>query len=293
MPSTGRDIKLSFDGMVGRANRVLRGDVVEPHVSPPLVAHRLHPFRAGVQTRETTLPTKNKVRLIHTSDVHLGDGLGHPQAEVALRAVVDAVPRLGGDMLLLVGDIFDNDRVSDKVVQVFLEQMGRLAVPAVVLPGNHDLYDDGSVYRRDVFLHKPPNLHIITRTEGESIEFPKLTLNVWGRAMAGHTPAFRPLDGMPARCDGRWLVALAHGHFHFDDDLDQRSSPIYPSEVAAATCDYLALGLWVRHADVSQGRVKAVYSGTARGPSSSGGLGAVTVVDLDPQRGVSFRQASL
>ena len=239
------------------------------------------------------MPSRKKVRLIHTSDLHLGDNIGHPLAEGALRAVVDAVPRLGGDLLLLVGDIFDNDRVSDGVVEAFLEEMGRLTSASVLLPGNHDLYDAGSVYQREVFRNKPSNLHIITRTDGEAVSFPELTLNVWGRAMPGHTPEFRPLEGMPSNGDARWLVALAHGHFHYDDDLDQRSSPIYPWEVAVAPCDYLALGHWDRHADVSQGLVKADYSGTARGSSANNPLAAVTVVDLDPQEGVTFHQAQL
>ena len=118
------------------------------------------------------MPSRKKVRLIHTSDVHLGDPMGHPTAEEALRAVVDAVLRLHGDMLLLVGDIFDNGRVSDAVVQSFLEQVARLDAPAILLPGNHDLYDEGSVYQRKVFDAKPPNLHIISETEGQAITFP-------------------------------------------------------------------------------------------------------------------------
>ena len=239
------------------------------------------------------MSSKKKIRLIHTSDLHLGDDIGHPLAEGALRAVVEAVPRLGGDLLLLVGDIFDNDRVSDAVVEAFLAEMGRLPSSSVLLPGNHDLYNDGSIYQRGVFRNKPSNLHIITGTDGEAIPFPELTLNVWGRAMPGHTPEFRPLEGMPPNNDGRWLVAMAHGHFPFDDDRDHRSSPIYPGEVAASPCDYLALGHWDRHVDVSQGRVKAVYSGTARGSSASNPLAEVTVVDLDPHEGVSFHQADL
>ena len=239
------------------------------------------------------MPSRNTIRLIHTSDLHLGDASGHPQADDALRAVVDAVPRLGGDLLLLVGDVFDNARVSDDVLAAFLEQIGRLDTPSVLLPGNHDLYDDGSLYRREVFRHKPSNLHIIKGTDGEAISFPELTLNVWGRAMTGHTPEFRPLVGMPPKDDGRWLVAMAHGHFHFEDDTDLRSSPIYPAEVAAASCDYLALGHWDRHTVVSQGGVTAVYSGTARGWSAKDPLGDVTVVDLDPRQGVSFRQVAL
>ena len=130
--------------------------------------------------------------------------------------------------MLLVGDVFDNDRVPDSVLEFFLDQMRRLPVPAVVLPGNHDLYDDSSLYRRDPFLRKPSNLHIFTQTDGESITLPDLPLDLWGRAMPAHTPQFSPLAGMSAASDGHWLVALAHGHFHYHNDKEQRSSPIYP-----------------------------------------------------------------
>ena len=219
--------------------------------------------------------------------------MGHPLADGALRAVVDSVSRLGGDMLLLVGDVFDHGRVPDSVLEAFLEEIARISQPAVLLPGNHDLYDDNSLYQREVFQHKPDNLHIITQTDGEALSFPELTLDVWGRAMVSHTPAFHPLEGMPTQRNGHWMVALAHGHFHFDDDRDQRSSPIYPPEIAAAPCDYLALGHWDRHVDVSQGRVTAVYSGTARGSSPRDPLGEVTVVELTPPEAVTFYQADL
>ena len=238
-------------------------------------------------------PTRKKVRLIHTSDTHLGDGTGHPRSETALKAVVEAVPRLEGDVLLLAGDVFDNDRIPDSVLEFFLDQMRRLPVPAVVLPGNHDLYDESSLYHREPFLSKPPNLHIFTEAEGESITLPDLTLDLWGRAMPAHTPQFSPLVGMPSARDGHWLVALAHGHFHFDYDKDTRSAPIYPEDVAQSPCDYLALGHWDRHVDVSQGRVKAVYSGAPLGAIQSNDSVAFTLVDLDPEHGVETHQVTL
>ena len=236
---------------------------------------------------------KKKIRLIHTSDIHLGDEAGHPLAKEAFRAVVQAVPKLAGDVLLLAGDIFDNGRVGDAVLDYFLAEVGRLDVPAVLLPGNHDLYDDDSIYRRGPFQRQPPNLHVLTQSQGQTISFSELTLDVWGRAMLLHTPEFRPLVGMPSASNGHWLVALAHGHFHYDDDRDRRSSPIFPREVAEATCDYLALGHWDRNVEVSQGGVTAAYSGTPLGPSRRDPLGSVAVVDLDPQTGVSFHQAQL
>ncbi len=240
-----------------------------------------------------SLPVKKRIKLIHTSDIHLGDEVGHPAANDALQALVRSVPSLEGDLLLLVGDIFDNGRVGDEVLEFFLDQMARLPVPAVLLPGNHDLYGEGSIYQRQPFSNKPGNLFVLTDTDGQTLSFPELTLNIWGRAMPFHTPDFHPLEGMPAADNGHWLVALAHGHFHYDDDRDQRSSPIYPAEVAQATCDYLALGHWDRHVDVSQGRVKAVYSGAPLGAIQSNDSVAFTLVDLDPEHGVKTRQVTL
>ncbi len=230
-----------------------------------------------------------KLRLIHTSDTHLGDPAGHPRAEEVLASVVDVVERLDADALLLAGDVFDNERVTDGVVERFVAQMARLDVPAIVLPGNHDLAHKTSVYRRPPFDEAPPNLRVICNPAGEILAFPELDLELWGRAMLSHTPDFRPLAGMPEASEGRWLVAIAHGHFHFEDDRDQRSSPIYPDDVAASNCHYLALGHWDRHADVSRAGTTAVYSGCPYGPIGAPEQGAVCVVELDPEAGVSYR----
>jgi DNA repair protein SbcD/Mre11 len=239
------------------------------------------------------LPNRKKLRLIHTSDTHLG-GDGHPElAEAALATIIGGVPQLGGDALLIVGDVFDHARVPDRVLEFFVEQVGRIAAPVVVLPGNHDLYDESSLYLREPFRRRPDNLHIFCDPQGQTISLPHLTLDLWGRAMPLHTPEFRPLEGIPAGGNGRWLVALAHGHFHFENDTDRRSSPIFPREVAAAGCDYLALGHWERHIDVSQDGIKAVYSGSPLGAFQTNDAVSVTVVDLDPARGVQTRQASL
>ncbi|MBM11346.1 MAG: hypothetical protein CL759_04630 [Chloroflexi bacterium] len=238
------------------------------------------------------MPSK-KLRLIHTSDTHLGDSTGHPQSTDALTSVVDAVTANKGDMLLLVGDVFDNERVSDEVLEWFCQQIGRTQAPAVVLPGNHDLIHETSVYHREPFKNAPDNLFVFKGTEGELLSFPGLGIDLWGRAMPMHTPQFRPLEGMPSPAENNWLVALAHGHFHFAEDKDVRSSPIFPNEVAEAGCHYLALGHWDRHVDVSQGDTTAVYSGCPLGPIGSPGAGEVTVVDLDPAAGVSYRQVAI
>ena len=269
---------------------------------------------------------RRKIRLIHTSDTHLGDDWNPDAAARALSAVVDGIHRLAGDALLIAGDVFDHARIPDAVLGFFVAEMARAAVPAIILPGNHDLYDAASLYHRRPFAAAPDNLHIISGTRGATVSLPDLTLDIWGRAMDCHTPAFRPLQGIPARRNGsgigngngdggnggssgdssssnsgngsniggngggssgngneRWLVAMAHGHFHYPDDTEERSSPIRPHEIAAAACDYIALGHWERFEDVSQNGVTAYYSGSPMGASPARGQVAVNVIDLDGQ----------
>ena len=237
---------------------------------------------------------RRKIRIIHTSDTHLGDDWDPESAGRALSAVVDGVHTLRGDALLIAGDVFDNARVSDAVLEFFVSEIARAAVPTVILPGNHDLYDAASLYLRSPFANGPANLHIITGTRGETLSFPDLTLDVWGRAMDSHTPAFRPLAGIPAHRNGHWRIAMAHGHYHYPDDTEERSSPIHRHEIAEAACDYIALGHWERFEDVSQNGVTAFYSGSPMGAASERGQVAVNVVDLDSGGGnlVSVAQAA-
>lgn len=226
---------------------------------------------------------RRKIRIVHTSDTHLGDDWDPESAQRALSAVVDSVRGLGGDALLIAGDVFDNARISDAVLEIFVSEIARAAVPTVILPGNHDLYDSASLYLRAPFANRPANLHVITGTRGQTLSFPELSLDVWGRAMDSHTPAFRPLAGIPTRRNARWRVAIAHGHFHYPDDTEERSSPIRPRDIADAGCDYVALGHWERFEDVSQDGVTAFYSGSPMGAATQRGQVAVNVVDLVPR----------
>ena len=139
------------------------------------------------------MTTKTKIRLIHTSDVHLGDDWRSELSERAFSRVIDSVEYLAADALLVVGDVFDHARVPDRVLQFYLDQVARTEHPVLTLPGNHDLYHQDSLYRREPFRHAPSNFHLFTDCDGQTITLPNLSLDLWGRAMPEHTPDFQPL----------------------------------------------------------------------------------------------------
>jgi DNA repair exonuclease SbcCD nuclease subunit len=209
---------------------------------------------------------------VHTSDVHLGAYPSSYDAHWAGRRelmedgfanVIDLANHVEADLLLICGDFFDNDRVEERVVRFAGEQIARFRGRTVLLPGNHDPMDHGRVYWRYSLEAMAPNLRIIREHAGELLHLEELDLVVWGRGYLESDWHFRPLAGIPPRLDSRWHIAMAHGHFVRADGDHSRSLLIHESEieVAAPDWDYLALGHWEPHADVSSGGLTALYSG--------------------------------
>ena len=227
--------------------------------------------------------SSHKIRILHTSDTHLGDPYGHPISETAFAATVRAADSFNVDYMLIAGDVFDNARIKDSVISSFFNQVSGLYIPVIILPGNHDLMDKNSLYKRDLFSKAPSNLYVFSNNEGEVFSFPGI--DFWGKAMNEHSPEFKPVSGMPQVSKSKWLVGLAHGHFDEEAAASGRSSLIFPSDISSLSCHYLALGHWDVYTDVSQGAVPAFYSGAPAGIFAD--KFSAIIVDLDPANGVT------
>jgi DNA repair protein SbcD/Mre11 len=210
-----------------------------------------------------------QLRLIHTSDVHLeSDTFGSgPRGDVfrdsvrrAFAGVIDVANGKRADLLLVVGDLFDSNRISGEALDFAMDQIARAQMPVVMIPGNHDAHDERSIYAALPVASLPRNLHLILDPDGLSLEFPKLAAHVWGRALVEHSPEYRPLSGVPEPVPHAWNIGLAHGFF--TESETNRSSPITPAEIEGSRFDYIALGHIHVFGDVSQGDTRAFYCGT-------------------------------
>jgi DNA repair protein SbcD/Mre11 len=210
-----------------------------------------------------------QLKLIHTSDVHLeSDTFGSgPRGDIfrdsvrrAFSGVIDVANDKGADLLLIVGDLFDSNRISGEALDFAMNQIARAQMPVVMIPGNHDAHDERSIYAAVSPTAFPRNLHLILDPEGVSLEFPELAARVWGRALVEHSPEYRPLSGLPKPVPHAWNIGLAHGFF--TEVETNRSSPITPAEIEASGYDYIALGHIHVFGDVSRGRTRAFYCGT-------------------------------
>lgn len=237
------------------------------------------------------------LRLLHTSDVHLGGGFRAPDdgdhldhCLCPLAAIEHSVAEQQPDVMLVVGDLFDNQRVDDQFVKGVLDRLGNLGVPCVIIAGNHDVHDEGSPYNRGAI--EGSDVIFLDSPSGTTIELLDGALSLWGKAMPMHDRNFRPLEDVPVRPrHDAWWVVLGHGHYEpTDEGAMGRSSPLTPEHIEASAADYVALGHWHVRTDVSTASVAAWYSGAPYGVAATE---VFNLIDLHPERGVAVRSVEV
>ncbi len=241
-----------------------------------------------------------RLRLLHTSDVHLGafDYRGaseenRAQLEDGFRRVIDIGIAEGVDLALIAGDFFDNARVRPETLEFAASQLARLDRPAIIAPGNHDHVGPNSVYDRHDLSATAQNVRVMRGRDGETVAVDGLEVEVWARSHTETLPDFRPFDGIPARGDAPWQLAVGHGHFIHPDALRHHSFHIYAEQLAGAERDYVALGHWEQTARVAAGELGvAAYSGAPIGLGGESG-GYVLIVDLLEDGTVTLRGVPL
>jgi exonuclease SbcD len=85
------------------------------------------------------------MRFLHTSDWHVGKTIGGKSRGAEHRAVLSEILGIARDAsvdaLLVTGDLFESSAPgteAEEIVYSFFRDLGRAAIPAVVIAGNHD-----------------------------------------------------------------------------------------------------------------------------------------------------------
>ena len=109
---------------------------------------------------------RKRIRLLHTSDVHIGSDLYPREAQQGFENVLDTGRHLSVDALLIAGDLFDSATVPEDSVHYVFESLAGLHRPVIVLPGNHD-----TLLTSDSFLlhESRENVYILRDPVGEMV----------------------------------------------------------------------------------------------------------------------------
>lgn len=233
-------------------------------------------------------------RFLHTADWQVGRQYSNfaPDDAVALAearlSVIERIAALAReeavDAVLVAGDVFDAQTVSDRTIRRLFNAMRDYTGPWILIPGNHDAALAESVWTRAQRLGAvPDNAHLALRPE--VLEF----------AEAGFAVLPAPLTQRHTQTDltgwfdqaetpqGLLRIGLAHGSVEgiLAEEVDS-PNPIAANRADTARLDYLALGDWHGSKEIGP---RVWYSGTPEQDRFKGNdPGNVLLVDI-PEAG--------
>lgn len=270
------------------------------------------------------------MRFVHTADWQIGKPfarISDPRKRALVNqarvAVVGRIGRVveeqGAEFVLVAGDLFDSPSVDKATVSAACGAIGRIPVPVIAIPGNHDHAGPGSIWEQEFFMREreqlAPNLVVLTEPGVYRIKSAFIlacplrartgwadptewvrTPETWvpsegtggSRGEAeGEAGGFGSRDGV----EGPRIV-LAHGSTQVfvgrcddEDELERTSGSgfIDLSRLPDHLLDYIALGDW--HGTKQVGP-KAWYAGTPEpdrfAKSGEYDPGNILVVDVEP-----------
>ncbi|AWB82137.1 DNA repair exonuclease [Corynebacterium yudongzhengii] len=191
------------------------------------------------------------LKFLHTSDLQLGmrrwflsdeDQANFDAARLeALTTLGQLAEEHGAEFIVIAGDVFEHNSLSNRVIERVKEQLRRLKVPVYLLPGNHDPLVADNVFLRTEDLD---GVHVLSdnrpvkvREGVEVVGAPWRSKAPVGDLVAEMLSDLEPTDNI--------RIGVAHGQ------VESRSQEIVPGlidletvekAIAERRLDYLALG---------------------------------------------------
>jgi DNA repair exonuclease SbcCD nuclease subunit len=117
----------------------------------------------------------DSITFLHSSDWQLGmmrrflgpDGQARwGQARLdAVARIGEVAERTGAAFVVVTGDVFEHNQVERQTILRACEALKRIPVPVVLLPGNHDALEPGSLWTSSQWqAHAPEHVTVLTET---------------------------------------------------------------------------------------------------------------------------------
>jgi exonuclease SbcD len=212
------------------------------------------------------------VKILHCADFHfdtpfcdLSGSMGEKRKEDLRETfgnIVNLVQEEDVDLLLLGGDLFDNERVSRMTIDYLIHKFREISdVRVFISPGNHDPYHEKSYYH---LVAWPENVHIFRNT-WEKVDIEELNVCVYGRGFSRAHHQESLLKGFCVDDAEKLNLMLLHGEV-VSPGQSSDYNPITTEEIRASGLDYLALGHRHSCTGIAQvGKTFWAYSGCPEG----------------------------
>ena len=202
------------------------------------------------------------MRFLHTADWQMGMRAAHAGqvAEKVRAARIDAARHVlvlarqhQVDFVVLAGDTFEHNALSHNQVQSVADLLAQSPCPVLVLPGNHDLLEPGSVWQRSLWR----DIGMVSILSEKAPLYLK-NVEILPCPITAKTSTQDPTAWIQPGGKDRIRIVVAHGCLQ-TGSFGEDDHPIPLDTPARTQADYVALGHW--HSTTIYNR-RIAYSGT-------------------------------
>jgi len=239
------------------------------------------------------------MRFIHASDLQIGKVFNYFDPGVAallqdarqgaVGSLGEAAMRAGATAVLLAGDVYDKQQLTQQTLLKPIEAMRRFPrIAWHLIPGNHDHLRESGLWDRLARAGLPANVHLHLAPGaapiGEDDGRPVMLLPAPLSHIATVDDLTAYMDG-EATPEGALRLGMAHGSIQGFGSEGEARNYVAPTRAETAGLAYLALGDWHRQMRISD---RVWYAGTPepdqfKRPPEGGTLcngGAALVVEV-------------
>lgn len=212
------------------------------------------------------------VSVAHLADLHLDTPFSYlnpGEASVRRQELRDTFANAvkyaaekGAAVMLLSGDLFDNEYASGQTAAFLSRVMGQYPdIRFFISPGNHDFLSDRSVYRLTPFTG---NVHVFGGAV-EKVDIPGTNITVYGFAALSPHSSQRMIKDFRVEDKSHINIMTAHMSITSRPD-DEPYFPVTEQDIAESGLNYLALGHIHAYSGIKKaGKTYYAYPGCPEG----------------------------
>lgn len=214
------------------------------------------------------------MRIVHCADFHFDTPfVGLPSVKAVTRQedlklsfsnVIEETKRIGADILLICGDLFDNDSIMRSTIDFITRKLSQIPDTKVFIsPGNHDPFVDLSYYS---LIEWPSNVHVFDSDSISSVFIKELNTCVYGIGFHSKRVSTSLLKGFKVKDTNTINIMTMHGSVRDTPFFENVYNPIDLEQIEQSGLDYLALGHVHSFSGIKkQGKTYWSYSGCTEG----------------------------
>ncbi|MGN1187106.1 MAG: exonuclease SbcCD subunit D, partial [Lachnospiraceae bacterium] len=166
------------------------------------------------------------------------------------------------DVLMIAGDLFDNDNIDTAAEEQIKQALGSIPqVDVYIAPGNHDPFTSTSPYSREGWSENV----IIFDAKPRIIERPDKGYRIWGCGFESGFSESRFMMGVRMPKDELINLGIVHGQL-VGKNGSSTYNPITDADIDKSGFDYLALGHVHKQTEINRiGNTFFAYPGTPEG----------------------------